>query len=436
LLRSFLGRLIRVGNLQVTTAGGQSFAVGDGTGKPLAIRFTSAAVQRGVLLNPELRFGEAYMDGGLVIEQGSIADVLALVLGQRGADRPPIWAHIPGLVRFLYRRLTQLNVRSRARRNVAHHYDLDAQLYALFLDADRQYSCAYFESSDQSLDDAQLAKKRHLAAKLLVGQDKRVLDIGSGWGGLALYLAEICAARVTGITLSQQQYALAQVRASNKRLSDRVEFRFQDYRDLSGTFDRIVSVGMFEHVGIGFYNAFFRKCCELLDEDGVMLLHSIGSSEGPSSTNPWIAKYIFPGVYVPALSEVLPAVERAGLLVTDIEILRLHYADTLKAWRQRFLAHREEVERVYDERFVRMWEFYLAACEMRFRKQNLMVFQIQLAKRQAVVPLTRDYIGREEARLRALEEKSRPPWPLAGEGQVPSGGVARRSETASEAPPL
>jgi cyclopropane-fatty-acyl-phospholipid synthase len=331
LLRSFLGRLIRVGNLQVTTAGGQSFAVGDGTGKPLAIRFTSAAVQRGVLLNPELRFGEAYMDGGLVIEQGSIADVLALVLGQRGADRPPIWAHIPGLVRFLYRRLTQLNVRSRARRNVAHHYDLDAQLYALFLDADRQYSCAYFESSDQSLDDAQLAKKRHLAAKLLVGQDKRVLDIGSGWGGLALYLAEICAARVTGITLSQQQYALAQVRASNKRLSDRVEFRFQDYRDLSGTFDRIVSVGMFEHVGIGFYNAFFRKCCELLDEDGVMLLHSIGSSEGPSSTNPWIAKYIFPGVYVPALSEVLPAVERAGLLVTDIEILRLHYADTLKA---------------------------------------------------------------------------------------------------------
>jgi cyclopropane-fatty-acyl-phospholipid synthase len=415
LLRWALERLIRAGNLRVTTAGGSTFAFGDGTGKPVAIRFTSRAAERGVLIDPELRFGEAYVDGGMIVEQGSIADVLAVVLGQRRDGRPPIWARMRQLARFLYRRLTQLNLRPRARRNVAHHYDLDGQLYALFLDADRQYSCAYFENGDQSLDDAQLAKKRHLAAKLLVAKDKSVLDIGSGWGGLALYLADICGARVTGITLSQQQHALAQVRASEKGLSGKVTFRMQDYRDLSGNFDCIVSVGMFEHVGVGFYDAFFRKCRELLDDQGVMLLHSIGRSEGPNVTNPWIAKYIFPGGYIPALSEVLPAVERAGLLVTDIEILRLHYAETLKAWRERFLAQREQVERLYDQRFVRMWEFYLAASEMAFRGQDMMVFQMQLAKRQGIVPMTRDYIAREEARLRVVEGNSRAPWRLAGE---------------------
>jgi len=286
-----------------------------------------------------------------------------------------------------------------ARRNVAHHYDLDAQLYALFLDADRQYSCAYFENGDQSLDDAQLAKKRHLAAKLLVGENSRVLDIGSGWGGLALYLADICGAHVTGITLSREQHALAQVRASEKGLTDRVEFRLQDYRDVSGHFDRIVSVGMFEHVGVGFYDTFFRRCRDLLDDQGVMLLHSIGRSEGPSTTNPWIAKYIFPGGYIPALSEVLPKVERSGLLVTDIEILRLHYAETLKAWRARFERNRDRARAIYDERFCRMWEMYLIGCEIGFRRQGLMVFQMQLAKAVDTVPLTRDYmLDREHAR--------------------------------------
>jgi cyclopropane-fatty-acyl-phospholipid synthase len=298
---------------------------------------------------------------------------------------------------------------------VAHHYDLDGQLYALFLDADRQYSCAYFENPDQSLDDAQLAKKRHLAAKLLVGNDDRVLDIGSGWGGLALYLAEVCRARVTGITLSQQQHAAARVRASEKGLAERTDFHLQDYREVSGKFDRIVSVGMFEHVGVASYGTFFRKCRDLLDDNGVMLLHSIGRSEGPNVTNPWIAKYIFPGGYIPALSEVLTAVERSGLLVTDIEILRLHYAETLKAWRERFLAHREQVQRIYDQRFVRMWEFYLAASEMAFREQNLMVFQLQLTKRQGIVPMTRDYIPAQEARLRILEGNTRAPLRLAGE---------------------
>ena len=415
LLRVALEKLIRAGNLRVTTADGSTFALGDGSGKSVAIRFTTRAAQRNILIDPELKFGEAYMDGGVVVEQGSIADVLAIALGQDRDGRPPAWARPQWLVRYLYRRLTQFNPRPRARRNVAHHYDLDGQLYALFLDADRQYSCAYFEVPGQSLDDAQLAKKRHLAAKMLIKPGRRVLDIGCGWGGLALYLAEHCGARVTGITLSEQQHARARVRAAEKGLSGQVEFRLQDYRDVPETFDRIVSVGMFEHVGVGFYDAFFRKCRALLDDNGVMLLHSIGRSEGPNVTNPWIAKYIFPGGYIPALSEVLPAVERAGLLVTDIEILRLHYAETLKSWRERFLAQREQVERLYDDRFVRMWEFYLAASEMAFREQAMMVFQMQLTKRQGVVPMTRDYIVREETRLRALEGGSRPPLRLAGE---------------------
>jgi cyclopropane-fatty-acyl-phospholipid synthase len=415
LLRVLLRHFIRAGHLRITTARGRRFIFGDGTGVPCAIRFTSKAAQRAVLLDPELKFGEAYMDGNVVIEQGSVADVLSILLKQGHLGEPPRWARPQWLLRYWYRRLQQLNRRQRARRNVAHHYDLDERLYALFLDADRQYSCAYFETPDQSLDDAQLAKKRHLAAKLLVGPGRRVLDIGCGWGGLALYLAELCEAQVTGITLSAEQHKLAGLRAAEKGLTGRLDFRLQDYRDVSGTFDRIVSVGMFEHVGVSYYDTFFRKCAALLDDDGVMVLHSIGRSEGPNVTNPWIAKYIFPGGYIPALSEVLRAVERAGLLVTDIEILRLHYAETLKAWRQRFLAHREQVARIYDARFVRMWEFYLAASEMAFREQGLMVMQLQLTKRQGVVPMTRDYIMRETARLRALEGGQRPPLRLAGE---------------------
>jgi cyclopropane-fatty-acyl-phospholipid synthase len=415
LLRVALRNLIRAGNLRVTTARGSTLSFGDGTGSPIAIRFITAAAERGVLLDPEMKFGEAYMDGTLVVEQGSIADVLEVVLGQCTGGKPPIWARPQWLIRYLYRRLKQFNPPPRAQRNVAHHYDLNGQLYALFLDADRQYSCAYFETPDQSLDDAQLAKKRHIAAKLLIAPDQRVLDIGCGWGGLALYLAEILDARVTAITLSQEQLAYARQRALEKELSEAAEFRLQDYRDVRDKFDRIVSVGMFEHVGIGFYDTFFRSCATLLDNNGVFLLHSIARSEGPNVTNPWIEKYIFPGGYVPALSEVLPAIEKAGLLVTDIEILRLHYAETLRNWRERFLAHREAVERLYDERFVRMWEFYLASSEMAFRAQAMMVVQMQLTKRQGVVPMTRDYIIRETERLRGLEREHRPPLRLAGE---------------------
>jgi cyclopropane-fatty-acyl-phospholipid synthase len=415
LLRRILPGLIRHGNLTVTTASGAKLKLGDGTGRPLAVRFMTTAAQRAVLRDPELALGETYMDGTFVVEEGSITEILALAMSQDPTGKPPALARPRWFLRYLSRRLAQFNPRNRARRNVAHHYDLDGRLYSLFLDADRQYSCAYFEHPEQSLDDAQLAKKRHVAAKLLVQPDARVLDIGSGWGGLGLYLAELAGAKVTGVTLSREQLALSRARAEEKGLSGSIEFRMQDYRDVKERFDRIVSVGMFEHVGVGHYDTFFQTCAELLDERGVMVLHAIGRSEGPGITNPWIAKYIFPGGYIPALSEVLPAIERSGLLVTDIEILRLHYAETLKNWRERFLAHREEVERLYDARFVRMWEFYLAASEMTFREQGVMVFQIQMTKRQDVVPITRDYLAREEARLRALEGGSRPPLRLAGE---------------------
>jgi cyclopropane-fatty-acyl-phospholipid synthase len=413
LLKFLLRTFVRQGTFRVTTSRGTTFTFGDGTGKPVAIRFVTRAAEWGILLDPELKFGEAYMDGSFVVEEGTIADVLAIALGQN-TDLPH-WARPQWLIRYFYRRLKQFNPRRRARKNVAHHYDLDGQLYSLFLDADRQYSCGYFENLDQSLDDAQLAKKRHLAAKLLLQPDTHVLDIGCGWGGLGLYLAEICGADVTGITLSQEQYLSANGRAVEKGLSDRARFALQDYRDVRGPFDRIVSVGMFEHVGVNHYEAFFRKSAQLLADDGVMLLHSIGRSEGPGVTNPWISKYIFPGGYIPSLSEVLRRIEASGLLVTDVEILRLHYAETLKHWRERFLAHREEVERIYDQRFVRMWEFYLAASEMSFREQNMMVFQIQMTKRQGVAPMTRTYIAREEQRLQSAEGKQRQPLRLAGE---------------------
>jgi cyclopropane-fatty-acyl-phospholipid synthase len=413
LLRYFLGQFIRRGSMTFTAASGAKFTCGDGTGPPISVRFLSRQTERRILLNPELALGEAYMDGTFVVENGSIADALAILLDQ--PEMVPRWGRLQWWMRYLARHARQFNWRGRARNNVAHHYDLDGRLYSLFLDADRQYSCAYFETPDATLDDAQSAKKRHLAAKLMIGRGDRVLDIGSGWGGLGLYLAEMTGADVTGITLSTEQLQIANARAGERNLSRQARFLLSDYRDVRGPFDRIVSVGMFEHVGVGFYETYFKRCAELLSDDGVMVLHSIGRSTGPDVTSPWITKYIFPGGYMPAVSEVIPAIERAGLLVCDIEILRLHYAETLKAWRERFMARREEAVRLYDERFARMWEFYLAGSEMSFRKQNLMNFQIQLTKRQGIVPMTRDYIASEEARLRGVEQGKQPQLQLAGE---------------------
>ncbi len=413
LLRYFLQQFIRRGAMTFTTASGARFSCGDGTGEPVSVRFLTADAERRVLLNPELALGEVYMEGTFVVEEGSIADALAILMDQ--PEILPRWAKLQWFLRYLVRHVRQFNPRGRAKNNVAHHYDLDGRLYSLFLDADKQYSCGYFERPDATLDDAQLAKKRHIAAKLLIRRGDKVLDIGSGWGGLGLYLAEMTGANVTGITLSTEQLQASNARAAEKNLAQSAKFFLEDYRDIPGPFDRIVSVGMFEHVGVDFYDTYFKRCAELLTDDGVMLLHSIGRSDGPDVTNPWIAKYIFPGGYIPALSEVMPAIERAGLLVCDIEVLRLHYAETLKAWRERFMARREEAVRLYDERFARMWEFYLACSEMSFRKQNLMNFQIQLTKRQGVAPMTRDYLTHEETKLRGLERGKRPRLQIAGE---------------------
>jgi cyclopropane-fatty-acyl-phospholipid synthase len=297
-------------------------------------------------------------------------------------------------------RIDQYNPAPRARRYVAHHYDLNGRLYSLFLDRDRQYSCAYFPRGDETLEQAQAAKKRHIAAKLCLDRpDLHVLDIGCGWGGLALSLAREHGARVTGITLSAEQLAEARARAAAEGLTDRVSFEMLDYRAVTQRFDRIVSVGMFEHVGVVHYRAFFDTVARCLAPDGVALLHAIGRSDGPCSTNPWIAKYIFPGGYCPALSEVVPRIEASGLVTTDIEILRLHYAETLRHWRRRFAANRDTIGTLYDERFCRMFEFYLAGSEISFRREDNMVFQIQLAHKQTAVPLTRDYISDTERRM-------------------------------------
>jgi len=363
-----------------------------GAGPALSLRVHDWRTMRRLSFNPDLAFGEAYMDGTMTVENGTIRDVLAVMFDNL-VDAPllPRDAFLRPL-RPLLRRIEQYNPASRAQRNVSHHYDLSRRLYELFLDSDEQYSCAYFTDPSMSLDAAQEAKKRHIASKLLLKPGMRVLDIGSGWGGLALTLAETAGVDVTGLTLSREQLAVANERARARGVADRVRFYLRDYRAEKGVYDRIVSVGMFEHVGVNHYAAFFQTVKNLLTPDGIMLLHSIGRSRGPGRTNPWIQKYIFPGGYTPALSEVMPVVEQAGLFTTDIEILRMHYAMTLERWQQRFAANRHEVAKLYDERFCRMWEFYLAGAEMDFRYFGAMVFQLQIAKSFEAAPLTRDYM--------------------------------------------
>jgi len=391
LLEIILRRLVKRGTLAVTAAGGGRQVYGDGSGMPLAIRFTSRRWQWAVLLDPELRLGEAYMDGALVVEQGSIAEVLELLVTNMAGGTPFLWSDILRWFRAATRRLFANNTLFRARHNARHHYNIDSRIYRLFLDSDLQYSCAYFESEKASLEEAQFAKKRHIAGKLLLDRPGlRVLDIGCGWGGLALHLARTAGASVVGINLSDEQIKIAQQRAVGEKLP--CDFRIQDYRKVEEKFDRIVSVGMFEHVGLPYYPAFFSKCRDLLDDDGVMLLHTIGRWDTPAITNPWVWKYIFPGGYTPTLSELTPVIEKSGFIISDIEVLRLHYAMTLRHWRERFLAHRKEVLTIFDERFIRMWEFYLAGFETSFRHYGLTVFQIQLAKKVDRVPLTRDYM--------------------------------------------
>ena len=392
LLSHLLRPVVRYGTVQIIDADGRTHAFGGGPGPTVTARLHDRKLGRDLFLNPRLRLGEAYMDGTFTVEDASIYDFLDC-MARNIADAPrTIFSPLLNGFGHAFRVFQQYNPVKRAQANVHHHYDLSKTLYDLFLDSDRQYSCAYFTAPDQTIDQAQAQKKRHIAAKLVLKPGQRVLDIGCGWGGLALYLAQECDVEVTGLTLSTEQLDVARHRAAAAGMAERVKFELLDYRQAQGTYDRIVSVGMFEHVGVVHYQTFFRKLRELLAQDGVALLHSIGRTDGPGSTNPWIRRYIFPGGYSPALSEVVPLVERTGLYITDIEILRLHYAETLKAWRTRFLANRDRVRQLYDERFCRMWEFYLAASEIAFRYQNHIVFQAQLAKQVGTVPLTRDYI--------------------------------------------
>jgi cyclopropane-fatty-acyl-phospholipid synthase len=401
LLQRILSRLVRTGNLTVTDPKGSTHVFGDDTGQPVHMVIHTRHAERAIAFDPMLALPEAFMDGDVDFVQGDVLALLRIAyenMGPTGSIEAAWTKGVEGL-RYAFRRLQQVNTAARARRNVQRHYDLSGDLYKLFLDADMQYSCAYFERPDMTLEEAQLAKKRHIAAKLRMKPGQSVLDIGSGWGGLGLYLARSFEAEVLGVTLSTEQHAIATERARAESLDNRVHFEIRDYRDLSERFDRIVSVGMFEHVGVNHYRTFFDKTATLLKPDGVMLLHSIGRSSPPSVTSAFIRKHIFPGGYIPALSEVLPAIEKSGLVVTDVEILRLHYADTLKHWRERFLANRERAREIYDERFCRMWEFYLSGSEAAFRWQDLMVFQIQLTRRNDTVPVTRDYIGKCEKAL-------------------------------------
>lgn len=408
LLARLLQHAIGDGSLDLLEADGRRTRIGSGQ-PALTMRLHDRAVPRELLLNPRLKFGEAYMDGRMTVEGGDIYDLLELVT--RGAVvHGALGRILEGLAPAL-RLVQQRNPLRRSRQNVAHHYDLSRRLYELFLDRDLQYSCAYFPTPGTGLDEAQEAKKRHIAAKLLLAPGMRVLDIGCGWGGMALYLARTTGARVTGITLSKEQLAVARERAVRAGLSDRVTFELRDYREMTpeadGRFDRIVSVGMFEHVGVPHYPAFFAQVRTLLTEDGVALLHAIGRLDGPGTTNAWFRKYIFPGGYSPALSEVLPVVEKSGLLSTDIEILRLHYAETLRHWRNRFKARWDEAKAMYDERFCRMWEFYLAGSELSFRTQGHMVFQIQLARSIGAVPMVRDYMLETERLLAGRPGKAK-----------------------------
>ncbi len=404
-LQRFFERTVKQGSLEVTFASGVSQTYGDGSDAPIKIRFTDRAAQRSIAVNPAMRFGEMYMDGRFVIDQGSLFDYVAL-MKRNGFRR-----HLPNFVKFVTAlhyvgdRIKDLWRAGAEKRMVAHHYDLDGRLYRLFLDDDWQYTCAYFDREDMTLEEAQLAKKRHVTAKLLVEPGQRVLEMGCGWGGLALYIAELIGAHVTGVTLSEEQVRIAQKRAINRGLSDLTEFRLQNYRDVNGTFDRIISIGMLEHVGRQNYDIMFKKAFGLLDRRGVMVVHAIGRPKPVLTQGPFNEKYIFPGAYVPAISQICPSIERAGFLIKDLEILPMHYARTCRVWRERFMANWDEAAEIYDERFCRMWELYLAISETAFSHDRLMIFQFQLAKRQDAVPFTRDYLDQRKADLVRLEEE-------------------------------
>jgi cyclopropane-fatty-acyl-phospholipid synthase len=409
MLGLLLNRLMRKGVLTVIHSDGKAESFGQGT-PHVTVRMHDKRAIPELLLNPDLALGELYMDGRLTVENGgTIRDVLDLLMLNLGQVHPSGLHKLVRGFRRMTRRFAQFNPAGKSKEHVAHHYDLDGRLYDLFLGRDKQYSCAYFSAPGETLEEAQIGKKRHIAAKLHLNKPGlKVLDIGSGWGGLALDLARDCKADVLGVTLSEEQFGIARQRAEQAKMADRCRFELVDYRALGGKYDRIVSVGMFEHVGAPYYDAFFAKVRDLLADDGVMVLHNIGRVDGPGSTNSWIAKYIFPGGYVPALSEMMAAIERSGLMIADVEVLRLHYAQTLVEWNKRFQANRARAAQIYDERFCRMWEFYLAGAEMAFRHDGQVVFQLQLIKKVDALPLTRDYMLEDERTMRFAGTESMP----------------------------
>ena len=402
ILDRLLKRMIKKGGLVVLWPNGEKTTYGPDSTNAVTIKINDERAIRAIVLNPGLAIGETYMDGYLAPVDCSIYQVLETLLSNlhdQGTGAVPVM-HARMVLGTIFRRFKQLNNAVRSRRNVAHHYDLNGRLYSLFLDRDRQYSCAYFPRGDETLEEAQVAKKHHIAAKLKLDRpDLSVLDIGCGWGGMALTLARDYGAKVTGITLSTEQLAEARARAEAEGLTDRVKFELMDYRSMQDRFDRIVSVGMFEHVGINHYGSYFGMVNRTLKDDGVALIHTIGRTDGPGTTNGWIEKYIFPGGYSPALSEMMLPIERSGLIATDVEVLRLHYAMTLREWRRRFAANRDAIQALYDERFCRMFEFYLAGSELAFHYQAHVNFQVQLTRSLNAVPLSRDYITETERKM-------------------------------------
>ena len=395
LVFKFLKQFVKYGTLTLIDSKGKRFTFFGTPAPKLTIFLHSKSIEHRLFLAPMLALGEGYMDGDITIKEGDIYQLLLFCAKNDNCTS--------GLLNTLIRRLGTLrnfyhhcNPIHKSRKNVAHHYDLSESLYRLFLDEDMQYSCAYFKTLEDDLETAQVNKKCHIAAKLLLKPGQRILDIGSGWGGLAITLAQEADVDVTGLTLSEEQHRVATERVKQAGLEKRIRFLLRDYRDEKGCYDRIVSVGMFEHVGLKHYNEFFSKVSSLLAPDGIALLHSIGYSKGPDIPNPWLNKYIFPGGYAPALSETLATIEPSGLTVTDIEILHHQYAETLRHWRARCAQKQQIIIATWGERFYRMWEFYLASCEAAFRARGFMVFQIQMFKNPQLAPLTRDYIQQEE----------------------------------------
>ena len=405
-----INRLVTRGQLTIIYHDGRKVTAGtpDPAFHSLALKFRDARVPFDIMRDPRLGMAEAYIDGRVAIEGGGIMELVSLIRannawesGRSISDKGRLKRGFRAVRQSLWR----ANHRSRSKRNVAHHYDLSGALYALFLDRDRQYSCAYWPDADNdagiSLEQAQEDKKAHIAAKLLLKPGMKVLDIGCGWGGMALYLHRTCGVDVTGITLSEEQLKVARQRAADAGVSEHVRFELIDYRDMTGPFDRIVSVGMFEHVGTAHYRAFFNKCRQLLAPDGVMLIHTIGRVDGPGITDAFTQKYIFPGGYIPALSEMIGGSEGTRLMVTDVEVLRLHYGLTIREWYQRAMAHRADIIALYDERFFRLWTFYLAGAATVFEHGSMVNYQVQYVRDRRTLPITRDYMSDAESRLRA-----------------------------------